>query len=295
MNKLNYFYFLIIIFSLFIISCGKPISQFQYTIENNEAPSKVDFENECKNAEEYHWDFGDGNTSTDASPEHEYTSSGNYTVKLTAKNGNKTKTIEKQVFITAPENCLILIETSMGNMVAELYDATPLHRDNFIKLVEEGFYDELLFHRVIKGFMIQGGDPESKNAAADKRLGTGGPGYQIPAEFVDSLVHIKGAICAARTNNPEKKSSGSQFYIVQGKKVDSNTLNSICSRKGFRYSSSDIEKYETLGGTPHLDREYTVFGKIIEGLEIIDKIAETKTGPGDRPLENVKMKISIIK
>ena len=111
------------------------------------------------------------------------------------------------------------METSLGTMIILLYSSTPNHRDNFIKLAEEGFYDDLLFHRVINGFMIQGGDPNSKNASPNAQLGNGGPGYQIPAEFVDSLIHIKGALCAARTNNPQKKSSGSQFYIVHGTNI----------------------------------------------------------------------------
>ncbi|MCK6695367.1 MAG: peptidylprolyl isomerase, partial [Thermoanaerobaculia bacterium] len=178
-------------------------------------------------------------------------------------------------------------------MLAELYTSTPKHRDNFVKLAEEGYYDDLLFHRVINGFMIQGGDPQSRNAPAGQPLGMGGPSYQIPAEFVDSLVHVKGAIAAARTNNPEKKSSGSQFYIVHGAPVTEAALNQIESMRRFLYTPEQRKAYLELGGAPHLDREYTVFGHVIKGLEIIDKIATVETAPGDRPKKDVKMKIRV--
>lgn len=169
---------------------------------------------------------------------------------VTAQNSKKMDTKET----------IVLLKTTMGDMKIKLYNETPLHRDNFIKLVNEKFYDGLLFHRVIKNFMIQGGDPESKNAPAGKRLGSGGPGYTIPAEILPQFKHKKGALAAARLGdqmNPKRESSGSQFYIVQN--------------------------------APHLDGQYTVFGEVIEGLEIIDKIANVKTAPGDRPVEDVKI------
>lgn len=188
----------------------------------------------------------------------------------------------------------VVIETEYGNMTAVLYDETPQHRDNFIKLANEGFYDDLLFHRIIKGFMIQGGDPDSKGAAPDKRLGMGGPGYTVPAEFVDQHIHLKGALAAARTggpSNPEKKSSGSQFYIVQGNPIQAAMLDGPFASKN--YTDEQKQAYQEMGGTPQLDRDYTVFGMVIEGLDVIDKIAAVQTAPGDRPLEDVKMKISV--
>jgi peptidyl-prolyl cis-trans isomerase B (cyclophilin B) len=142
--------------------------------------------------------------------------------------------------------------------------------------------------------MIQGGDPESKNAPAGSPLGMGGPGYQVPAEFLDSLAHIKGAIAAARNNNPEKKSSGSQFYIVAGKPVSSSELSMQESKHRFKYPESTLKEYQALGGVPFLDQDYTVFGRITEGLEIIDSISKVMTDGRNRPLENVWMKISII-
>ncbi len=191
---------------------------------------------------------------------------------------------------------IALIETDMGNMKVELYNSTPGHRDNFVKLAKEGYYNDLLFHRVIKGFMVQGGDPDSRGAAAGQRLGMGGPGYTIPAEI--GAAHIKGTLAAARTggpSNPEKKSSGSQFYIVQGNgPMQEAQIQNFAKQKGITYSAEDIAAYKELGGTPALDNDYTVFGKVIEGLEVVDKIAATQTAPGDRPVTDVKMKISIL-
>ena len=245
---------------------------------------------------------------------------------------------------------MVLITTDYGSMKVKLYNETPQHRDNFIKLAQKGFYDGLLFHRVIKGFMIQGGDPESKNAPASKQLGAGDVGYTIPAEFVyPKYYHKKGALAAARQGdqvNPEKRSSGCQFYIVQGDKLDDSKLNqmenmSINKEKEARFYQivnqrndevkklriakdqeglqklqteilAQLEKefagktgakmpeemrkdYMTIGGTPFLDNEYTVFGEVVEGLEVIDAIAAVKTAPGDRPLQDVKMKVEVLK
>ncbi len=283
---------------LFFSTCNKPLADFTHSGEKVEAPAKIKFDNKSQNAESFEWDFGDGNFSNAESPEHEYKSSGNYLVQLRAKKGKKEKVIEKRIVIDAPIDCLVEVETDFGNMTLLLYNSTPQHRDNFIKLVEEGFYDGLIFHRVIEGFMIQGGDPQSKNAKPNQRLGSGGPGYTIPAEFVDSLVHIKGALAAARQGdqvNPEKRSSGSQFYIVQGRPITEKDLGAIGSRKGIRYQKDQREAYTNYGGTPFLDGDYTVFGKVVKGLEVIDKIAATPTQPGDRPTKDVKMKMRVIK
>lgn len=279
---------------LTVLSCGRPVAEFTYS-GGSEAPAKVKFEKEAKEGETYEWDFGDGNTSQEVSPNHRYTNSGNYTVVLKVKKGKKSASKKKQLLVESPEKCYVEIETAYGNMLVLLYDSTPQHRDNFIKLVEEGFYEELLFHRVIQGFMIQGGDPNSRNAKPKARLGSGGPGYQVPAEFVDSLIHVKGALAAARNNNPEKKSSGSQFYIVQGRKVSDRELSLQEARADFNYTSEQKEKYKKVGGAPQLDRGYTVFGMVIEGVEVIDKIAAVKTNPSDRPLKDVKMKMKVIR
>ncbi len=243
---------------------------------------------------------------------------------------------------------IVLIETTMGNMKVKLYNETPHHRDNFIKLVNEKYYDGVLFHRVIKDFMIQTGDPNSKNAPKGASLGSGGPKYTIPAEFNTKLIHKKGALAAARTGdnvNPKKESSGSQFYIVQGKVANDAELNSIeanynnnlnmqrmreyltapensalknefmkfqqehnnakldslqkivsdavekkFKNEGYlKYTEEQIKEYKTVGGTPFLDMNYTVFGEVIEGMDLIDKIAAVKTLPGDRPENDIKI------
>ena len=193
---------------------------------------------------------------------------------------------------------LINIETTLGSMVIKLYDQTPLHRDNMIKLVKEGFYDGQFFHRVIKDFMIQGGDPKSTEAKKGERLGNGGPGYTIPAEFNPQLFHKKGALAAARTGdrlNPEKASSGSQFYIVQGRVYNPELLKRMAQDRNLAFSPEAIEAYTTVGGTPHLDGGYTVFGEVVEGLEVIDRIAAVPTDGNDRPLEDVIYHITLVK
>ncbi len=190
----------------------------------------------------------------------------------------------------------VTIETEFGTMKAELYNSTPLHRDNFIKLVKENFYEDLLFHRIINGFMIQGGDPQSKNAPPGQRLGTGGPGYQIDAEI--GAPHFKGTLAAARTggpSNPEKKSSGSQFYIVHGTPQGDAALDQMQAQKGIQYNAAQREKYKTSGGTPMLDQDYTVFGELVSGLDVLDKIAAVQKDASDRPLKDVKMKIKLSK
>ena len=246
-----------------------------------------------------------------------------------------------------PQGNLVIISTSMGEMKVKLYDETPLHRDNFRKLAGEGFYNDLLFHRVIHNFMIQGGDPDSRSARPGIRLGNGGPGYTVPAELVPTLFHKKGALAAARQGdqvNPEKASSGSQFYIVQGKVFRQGELDTLeiqmnggrqqnimrnlltavqeelnryqqenkqeaynlkmaelkaeadsifAASPKMKFSDAQRQAYTTIGGTPHLDGGYTVFGEVIEGLEVLDKIAGSETDKTDRPVQDVKMKMSM--
>lgn len=242
---------------------------------------------------------------------------------------------------------VVTIQTKFGDMVAILYDETPEHKKNFIKLAESHFYDSLLFHRVIEDFMIQGGDPESKRAPRNARLGNGGPGYTVPAEINPAFIHQRGVLSAARLSNevnPAKASSGSQFYIVQGRvfasdelTTDENMLNkglqqilikpenqSLFDTLSRLYQMGDMEAYQkkvislkpmiqaetglqldkqidprrlevytTIGGAPHLDGEYTVFGKVIKGLEVIDWIAEQPTDDNNRPLDDIHMKVSV--
>jgi cyclophilin family peptidyl-prolyl cis-trans isomerase len=189
----------------------------------------------------------------------------------------------------------VKITTDLGEIVVRLSDKTPKHRDNFLKLVGEHFYDSLLFHRVIEGFMIQGGDPESKNAVPDIMLGKGDVGYTIPAEFDSTLYHKKGALAAARTNNPEKASSGCQFYIVQGKKYADDELNMIELQRGVYFSPAKRMTYKMVGGTPNLDMNYTVFGEVESGIEVVDQIAQAQKNGFDRPLKDIHMKMEILK
>lgn len=247
------------------------------------------------------------------------------------------------------QDYLIKIETSKGTMYAVLYPETPKHRANFMTLIKSHYYDDLLFHRVIQDFMIQGGDPESKDASKSANLGTGGPGYTVPAEI--GKYHFKGTLAAARIggpSNPKKESSGSQYYITQGKTYDSLTLDMMLNQKkrnqmnllfndyamkpensefmkqmrgfqqrgeqekvdsiyttieplleeeylksgGVSYSSKDIDKYAAIGGVPFLDGDYTVFGEVVKGFEVIDAIASVKKNQMDRPNKNVTMKIT---
>lgn len=203
------------------------------------------------------------------------------TAQKATKNASKNTNTEKQI--------MIRIETTKGTMKVKLYNETPLHRDNFVKLAKEGYYNGLLFHRVIKDFMIQGGDPDSKDAAPQKMLGMGGPGYTVPAEFSKDLIHKKGALAAARDNNPQKASSGSQFYIVQGKAYNDSQIDMMAAQMGLSYTPQQKNIYRTIGGTPFLDMNYTVFGEVVEGLSVIDKIAGVQTGRNDRPNEDVKI------
>lgn len=244
----------------------------------------------------------------------------------------------------------VKIETSLGDIVVTLYNETPEHRDNFIKLAKEGTYAETLFHRVIKNFMVQAGDPESKNAPKDKMLGAGDVGYTLPAEFVyPKYFHKKGALSAARQGdqvNPEKRSSGCQFYIVTGevytdstltdmeRQMNDNKLNILFNKLAqqnmqkiyalqmennheglmdlqdeliaqaealaaeqpdFKFTPEQKEAYTTVGGTPHLDNEYTVFGEVVSGMEIVEKIQEQETNSNDRPEQDIKiLKVSVL-
>lgn len=201
-----------------------------------------------------------------------------------------------QTFAAKPKSQYVRIKTDLGECIVRLYNETPLHRDNFLKLAKKGFYDGTLFHRVIDEFMIQGGDPQSKDAPADKLLGSGDVGYTIPAEFRDSLFHKKGVLAAARDNRPDKASSGCQFYLVQGKKFTDQQLDALeTQRLKHKIAPSQREIYKTLGGTPHLDQSYTVYGEVVKGLDLIDRIAQVSTDDNNRPIANVAMTVSILK
>lgn len=196
-------------------------------------------------------------------------------------------------------DAVVIMETSMGEIVLKLYGETPIHRDNFLKLAQDRVYDGLLFHRVIKNFMIQGGDPKSREAKPGQPLGDGTLGYTLPAEFRPNLFHKRGALCAARQGdnvNPKKESSASQFYIVQGNRWDEKQLDMMSERMGKKFSPEQRKVYTTVGGTPHLDGDYTVFGEVIKGMDVIDKISQVKCDRMDRPVEDVRiLKVTVKK
>ncbi|MBT8218571.1 MAG: peptidylprolyl isomerase [Bacteroidia bacterium] len=187
-----------------------------------------------------------------------------------------------------------VISTKFGDIIVVLYNETPNHRDNFIKLVKDGFYDDLLFHRVMNQFMVQGGDPNSKGAGPGVRLGGGGPGYTLPHEM--GFPHFRGALAAARQPdnvNPQKNSSGSQFYIVHGKKSSDQELNNMERTLGITYTPEQRTIYREVGGAPFLDMNYTVFGEVVTGMEVVDQIALVQVDPANRPLEDIKMSIRL--
>ncbi len=200
---------------------------------------------------------------------------------------------------TAKNETIVLISTSKGDIKIKLYNETPLHRDNFIKLVKDNYFDGILFHRVIKSFMVQTGDPDSKTAASGQMLGNGGPSYTIPAEIVSKYFHKKGALAAARTAdnvNPKRESSGSQFYIVQGKKFSDDELNMYETRLNVKFTKEQRDAYKTVGGAPHLDGSYTIFGEVVSGIDVVDAISEVKCDKNDRPIEDIKIiSVKIIK
>ena len=186
----------------------------------------------------------------------------------------------------------VLLKTTLGDIVIALYNDTPQHKANFEKLVNDKFYDGVLFHRIIKGFMIQGGDPDSKTAKPGQRLGSGDVGYTIPAEFVPAHIHKRGAVAAARMGdnvNPQKASSGCQFYIVDGTVYDNNKLDMLAMRTGKTFTPEQYQAYTTDGGAPFLDGDYTVFGEVVRGMTVVDKIAAQQKDAADRPLEDIKI------
>ncbi|QJD95829.1 peptidylprolyl isomerase [Mucilaginibacter robiniae] len=199
----------------------------------------------------------------------------------------------------APRNQYVRIKTTYGECIIRLYNETPKHRDNFVKLTKQGFYNGTLFHRVIQNFMIQGGDPDSKKAQPGAELGNGDVKYTIPAEFRDSLFHKRGVLAAAREGdnvNPSKASSGCQFYIVEGRRFTDGRLDTLeqTRLKGRKIPAWQREWYKSVGGVPHLDQNYTVYGEVVSGLDMVDRIAAVAKDPRDRPLHDVPMQVELL-
>jgi cyclophilin family peptidyl-prolyl cis-trans isomerase len=275
-----------------------PVADFEASTPAGPAPVEVQFTNKSQNADRYEWSFGDGQTSVEANPKHTFQTFGDLRVTLKAFKADIASFDTLIVSIQEPPRRRAVVETDFGNITLELSNRTPKHRDNFVKLVEQQYFDSLMFHRVIGGFMIQGGDPDSKNATSGQMLGSGGPGYTVPAEILPGLIHKKGALAAARLGgpgNPEKASSGSQFYIVHGAPIGEQMLDQVSQMRRFQYLPEEKTEYMESGqGAPNLDRDYTVFGYAVEGLDVIDKIAALQTDQNNRPLQDVRMKIRMI-
>jgi cyclophilin family peptidyl-prolyl cis-trans isomerase len=197
-------------------------------------------------------------------------------------------------FAKPPKNQYVRIKTTYGEVIIRLYNETPQHRDNFIKLAKKGFYNGTLFHRVIQDFMIQGGDPDSKNAKPGIELGNGDVGYTIPAEFRDSLFHKRGVLAAARDDNPKKASSGCQFYIVEGKRLTDAQIDAQEKRSGHKVPEWQRQYYRTVGGVPHLDGNYTVYGEVVAGIDMVDMVAAVKKDERDRPLVDIPMTVEAL-
>src|SRR6201996_9779666 len=203
------------------------------------------------------------------------------------------------IAIAKTPNTYVHIHTAYGECIIRLYNQTPKHRDNFIKLVKKGLYNGTLFHRVIQNFMIQGGDPDSKDTTKNKpgaELGNGDVGYTVPAEFNDSLFHKRGVLAAARDDNPTKASSGCQFYIVEGKRFTDGKLDTLENTrlKGRKIPAWQREYYKSVGGAPHLDQNYTVYGEVVYGIDMVDRIAAVKKDKNDRPLQDVPMTVELL-
>lgn len=297
-------YFILFAFAIILTSCeGSHTADFDFELTTGEAPVEIAFNNTSENATSYQWNFGDGTTSNEQSPTKMFYYPGTYNVTLTAiKDGVQVQQTKSFTLRDAPKR-IVEIETEFGVMKAELFNFTPKHRDNFIKLAEEGYYDGTLFHRVMQGFMAQGGDPDSKNATPDQVLGRGELDYTIEPEIVPGAYHYKGALAAARLPdhvNPNKESSGCQFYIVHGAPHTPQQLQQYVNQKAQRgtrltYTQDQVDFYKTQGGTPILDMDYTVFGQVIEGVHIIDKLAAVPVGAGNRPVKDIPMKVRVVK
>ena len=281
---------------LAVSSCIGPSPDFSASYASGEEnPTQLKFTNQSSNAESYTWYFGDGSTTNVENPSHEFKAFGNVMVVLEARKGSNSARDTQYVNIPEPPRTKVAIDTKFGTMVAELFNTTPLHRENFLKLTNEGYYDSLLFHRVMDGFMIQGGDPDSRNAEPGQQLGLGSPPYTIKAEI--GAPHYKGALAAARKPdgmNPEYESSGSQFYIVDGKTYSPIELANVANQYQTVYNETHQEIYGTRGGTPFLDNLYTVFGQVIDGMEVVDSITTLRVDGSNRPLEDIRMKISVV-
>lgn len=273
---------------LFLLGgCSKPVANFLISADSRKAPALINFKNSSTGADSFVWTVNDSIVSEQETVDHLFLSSGRHEISLIASKLDKSDKKMQTIFIDAPELCHVYMNTTAGPFIFKLSESTPTHRDNFIKLIESGYYHGLSFHRVIEGFMIQGGDDKSR-----KKKGNFTFQDQIKEEINTELLHFKGALAAARMPddvNPDKYSSGTQFYIVDGRDLSTEDIENYESNKLFSYSQENIQQYLKSGGAPQLDGEYTIFGYLISGFETLDKIAKVETGNADVPVKDIRI------
>lgn len=266
-------------------SCSRPVANFYSETKESQAPITFNFVNESQNAEKYEWYVNDSLVGNQQDLTFRFIESGRKEVELRAHKGDSYSSKSKEVFIEAPLSCHVIMNTNKGDLILELSEDTPAHQKNFIDLVNSGFYNGMKFHRIMDGFMIQAGDPLMREEPYKKELPS-----EFDNEIHDLFFHTRGALAAARMPdniNPEKKSSGTQFYIVDGRKVNRQSLEDVESGKLFDYKEKDFSEYLKVGGAPQLDGEYTVFGHLVCCDEVLEEISRVKTGERDKPIEDV--------
>ena len=283
--RLFFFFFIcVLVFS----QCSKPIASFLLDKQEYLLTDTMRISNNSSSSLSYEWKINDEVISQSKDLSYPVLESGRYKIHLTAKSDSKTSIYQEEVIVQSPKECIVHLVTTHGDLILELDENTPVHLNNFTSLVEAGFYNGLIFHRVIEGFMVQGGDNKLRASSNDSFEEP----KEIPHEIRPDLIHVRGALAAARMPdeiNPEKKSSGSQFYIVDGTKLTFEKLKRIRDEKLFDYTDVQIQAYLKDGGTPQLDGEYTVFGMLISGFETLDKIASTITDKFDKPQKEVRI------
>lgn len=280
---------LLFLWLFFIISCASPSASFEVGVYEPIVPVSIMLKNTSEDADSCYWDFGNGFSSSDVHPDVRYMFSGSYTITLKTFRGKKSSVYTEKIHLNAPDKCLINMETNYGHMTFELFNETPVHRDHFLSLIHKGYYEGIHFHRVIRGFVVQAGDEKTrsrKKSHYDIKEGT------LPSEIVEGMYHTRGALAMARQPdqvNPEKKSSSTQFYIVHGGPVSEGTLEDYEIEKDILYPEEIKKLYKNPGGSPQLDKEYTIFGHLIDGYDVLDKIAQASTDTQDKPISIIEI------
>lgn len=273
---------------LILTRCGRPVALFNLDSSEYEAPASIKILNHSKNAESYLWLIDEQPVSESMHLQHTILESGNYILELKAISGNRSSNKIQEIHVRAPRFCSVYMLTTKGEMVFELNENTPVHLQNFIDLVDQGYYNGIMFHRVIDGFVIQAGD-NSERVSGDGKFRTDD---EIPHEINTKDIHVRGALAAARMPdnvNPERASSGTQFYVVDGRDLKLDDLRRFEASKLVNYSREQIEEYLEKGGAPQLDEQYTVFGYLVYGKEVLEEISKVETDEKDKPVNPVEI------